>query len=807
MNTLLQDLRYGLRNLLKHPTFTAIAIVTLALGIGANTAIFTVVNAVVLRPLPYQDAERLAMLWTTKDSNVEQPFSFADYNDLKSQATTFSALGAASPLWNFTLTGDGEPEPIQGMYVSANLFEVLKVAPEKGRAFTADEDRVGGPPVVIISRALWERRFGADPNAIGKVMAVSGVSATIVGVMPARFQFLDPAAEIWVPLMQNQMASSARQVRLLSVVGRLNDGVQTSAAGADLTAIAGRLANSYPDSNKGVGVRLVPLHEQVTGKVRPALLLLFGAVGLVLLIACANIINLMLVRSAARRREIAVRAALGAGRLCLLRQLITESITLSVLGGAAGVVLGSWGVKALLALNPISVPSYNKIGIDLTVLAFTLVASVVTGIVFGLAPAWQMLRVDLNSALKEGGRGSVVETGQRRLSSLLVIAEMAMAMVLLIGAGLLLRSFARLLDVKPGFNTENVLTMQVGLPNAGYQEPQKRIAFMQQLEANLKAAPEVASVGMVTRLPLMSTLNNVTTYLAIEGRNVPVNELPEIDFRRASTGYFQTMGIPLLSGRLVTEQDVTNNTRSVLINEAMAKRFWPGEDPVGKRISTAISTGQQIPWQTIVGVVGNVRHLGLDIEPRPEIYYHTNTSAPFGPVVVIRTTSDPQRLISIARAKVRELDRNVPISNVNTMDQLVAQSVAQRRFGMFLLGTFAVLALLLAAIGIYGVMSYSVTQRTQEIGVRMALGANATDVLKMVLRNGMSLALIGVTLGLAGAFCLTRLMSRLLFAVTPTDVTTFALVSIGLLAVALAACYLPARRAMKVDPLEALRYE
>lgn len=807
MESVLKDISYGLRSLLKQPTFTAIAIVTLALGIGANTAIFTVVNAVVLRPLPYHDSERLAMLWTTKDSNVEQPFSFADYHDLKSQATTFSAVGAASPLWNFTLTGDGEPEPIQGMYVSANLFELLKVAPEKGRAFTADEDRAGGPPVVIISRALWERRLGADPNAIGKVMSVSGVSATIVGVMPARFQFLDPAAEIWAPLMQNQMASSARQVRLLSVVGRLGDGVAASAAGAELTGIAGRLASAYPDSNKGVGVRLVPLHDQVTGKVRPALLLLFGAVGLVLLIACANIVNLMLVRSAARRREIAVRAALGAGRLRLLRQLLTESITLSVLGGAAGIVLGSWGVKALLALNPISIPSYNRIGIDLTVLAFTLVASVVTGIVFGLAPAWQMLRVDLNSALKEGGRGSVVETGQRRLSSLLVIAEMAMAMVLLIGAGLLLRSFARLLDVQPGFNTENVLTMQVGLPNAAYQEPQKRIAFMQQLEANLKAAPEVSSVGLATRLPLMSTLNNVTTFLAIEGRNVPVNELPEIDFRRASTGYFQTMGIPLLSGRLVTEQDVINNTRSVLINEALAKRFWPGEDPVGKRISTAISTGQQIPWQTIVGVVGNVRHLGLDIEPRPEIYYHTNTSPPFGPVVVVRTTSDPQRLISIARAKVRELDRNVPISNVNTMEQLVAQSVAQRRFGMFLLGTFAALALLLAAIGIYGVMSYSVTQRTQEIGVRMALGANATDVLKMVLRNGMLLALIGVGLGLAGAFGLTRLMSRLLFAVTPTDVTTFALVSIGLLAVALAACYLPARRAMKVDPLEALRYE
>ena len=804
---MLKDIRYGLRSLLKQPTFTLISILTLALGIGANTAIFTVVNAVVLRPLPYHDSDRLAMLWTTKDTNVEQPFSFADYNDLKSQATSFSSLAAASPLWNFTLTGGGEPEPIQGMYVSANLFELLKVAPEKGRAFTADEDRTGGPPVAIIGHALWERRFGGDPNVIGKPLSIGGVSATVVGIMPAQFQFLDPAAELWVPLAQNQFASSARQVRLLSVVGRLNDGVQTSQASAELAGIAQRLESAYPDSNSGVSARLVPLHDQVTGKFRPALLLLFGAVGLVLLIACANIINLMLVRSAARRKEIAVRAALGAGRLRLLRQLITESVTLSLLGGAAGVLLGSWGVNALLALNPIKIPSYNRITVDLTVLGFTLVASVVTGIVFGLAPAWQSLRIDLNSALKEGGRGSIAEAGQRRLSSLLVIAEMAMAVVLLIGAGLLLRSFAHLLDVKPGFTTENLLTMQIGLPNAAYQEPQKRIAFMQQLETNLKAAPEVSSVGFVTRLPLMSALNNVTTFLAIEGRQVPIGERPEIDFRRASTGYFQAMGIPLLSGRLVTEQDVTNNTHSVLINETMAKRFWPGEDPVGKRISTAVATGQQTAWQTVVGVVGNVRHLGLDVEPRPEIYYHANSSPAFGPVVVIRTTSDPERLISIARAKVRELDRDVPISNVNTMEQLVAQSMAQRRFGMFLLGAFAMLALLLAAIGIYGVVSYSVTQRTQEIGVRMALGANAADVLKMVLRSGMSLALIGVALGIAGSFGLTRLMNRLLFEVTPTDVTTFALVSAVLIAVAFLACYLPARRAMKVDPLEALRYE
>ena len=804
---MIKDIRYGLRSLLKHPTFTAVCVLTLALGIGANTAIFTVVNAVILRPLPFQDPSRLAMIWTTKNTNQEQPLSFADYNDLKNQTKTFSAVGAASPLWSFTLTGNDEPEPLQGMYVSASLLELLRVTPARGRIFTADEDRVGGTPVAIISQGLWERRFGADQNIVGKPITVSGVNATVIGVMPSDFQFLDPAAELWLPLSQNQFASSARQVRLLSAVGRLADSTPAIAANAELITIATQWAGQYPDSNAGVGMRVVPLHDQVTSKVRPALLLLLGAVALVLLIACANIVNLMLVRSASRQKEIAVRAALGAGRRRLLRQLLTESLTLSLLGGGAGVLLGTWGVQALLALNPISIPHYNQIRVDWRVLLFTLAVSGLTGILFGLAPAWQTLSLDLHTALKEGGRTSIADVGQRRLSNLLVIAETAMAMILLIGAGLLLKSFAHLLDVKPGFITENVLTLQIGLPNAGYQEPQKRIQFMKQLEQNLAAAPEVASVGSVTRLPLLSAMNNITTFLAIEGKQMPPGQQPEIDFRRASTGYFQTMGIPLLAGRLVTEQDVTNNSGAVVINEAMAKRFWLGEDPVGKRISTATSNGQQTQWQTIVGVVGSVRHLGLDVEPRPEVYYHTSSNPPFGPVIVIRTTSDPQRLISLARAKVRELDKQVPISNVNTMDQLVAQSVAQRRFGMFLVGIFAALALVLAVVGIYGVVSYSVAQRTQEIGVRMALGASALDVLKLVLKNGMSLALIGVGVGLAGAFGVTRLMVAMLFDVKPTDVATFAIVSVGLILVALLACYVPARRAMKVDPLVALRYE
>jgi predicted permease len=807
MHTLYKDIRYGLRGLLKHPAFTLIAIVTLALGIGANTAIFSVVNAVVLRPLPYQEPDRLVALLGTKDTNQEQLASFADFNDFTSQTKTLSGLIGVSPLWNLTLTGDGEPENIQGLYASGNMFQLLGVSPAQGRAFLPEDDRANGAPVVLVSHGLWQRRFGADPSLIGKTLTINGTRTTVIGIMPRDFQFLEPNAEMWLPLQQNQLANSARNVRLLSLVGRLNAGVKLEQASAEFSTIAQRLASQYPDTNSNVGLRIVPLHEQTVGSVRPALQLLFGAVGLVLLIACANVVNLMLVRGASRRKEIAVRAALGASRMRLIRQLLTESVVLSLLGGAGGVLLATWGIRALLALNPFQLPRANRISVDGAVLVFTFAASFFTGIVFGLAPVWQALKLDLHTTLKEGGRSGGPESSQRRLSNLLVITETAMAMVLLIGAGLLIRSFIRLLDVKPGFVTENVLTMQVGLPNAGYGQPAKRIAFLQQLEANLKTLPEVTSVGFVTRLPLMSSLNNVTTFLAIEERPVPIGERPEIDFRRASTGYFQTMGIPLLSGRLVTEQDIVNNNSFVVVNDALAKKFFPGEDPVGKRISTATSSGQQTQWTTIVGVVGSVRHLGLDVEPRPEIYYHTNTSPPFGPVVVIRTTGDPLHVFPSVRQQIREIDPDLPMARVSSMAQLVEQSVAQRRFGMFLLGLFAMFAVLLAGVGIYGVMSYSVSQRTQEIGVRMALGARSTDVLQMIVCNGMTLALLGVAIGLVGAVALTRLMARLLFEVRPTDALTFALVSLGLILVALIACYVPARRATRVDPLVALRYE
>jgi putative ABC transport system permease protein len=801
----MQDLRYAVRMLFKNPGFTLIAVITLALGIGANTAIFSVVSATVLRALPYPNADRLVMVWGTnaKDGNQQQPASFGEFNDAKAQARSFDELAGASPQWNFVLMGGGEPEPVRGMWVSANLFATLGVMPARGRAFSPEEDRVGGAPVVMLSHGLWQRRYGADPDVIGKTLSLGGTACTIVGVMPAGFHFLD-AAELWVPLQQNQLAGSTRNVRLLSIVGRLKAGVSSQQANAELDQLARQWAAQYPDTNAGLGLRMVSMHRQVAGKVRFGLSLLFGVIGLVLLIACVNVANLMLARSAARRKEMAVRAALGAGRLRLVRQLLIESVALALVGGAAGVLLAVWGMDLLLKLNPVQLPQYHKIEIDLVVLVFSVLASVLTGLLSGLAPALQASKLDLHAALKEGGRGARADGGQRRLSKLLVIAEVAMALVLLVGAGLLARSFARLLEINPGFATENLLTMQLGLPNATYAQPERRIAFYQQLEARLSAMPEVASVGLVTRLPLQSALNNVTSFLSIEGRPVPPSQRPEIDFRRASTNYFQTMGIPLLTGRLVTEQDVVADTRSVMINDAMAKRFFPGENPVGKRISTSNISGEE-QWRTIAGVVGSVRHLGLEVEPRPEIYYHTNTLPPFGPVFVIRTTSDPSGLIAAVRSAVRSIERDAPISNVSTMTNLVAQSLAQRRFAMLLLGLFAGLALLLAGVGIYGVFSYSVTGRTREIGVRMALGARAGDVLTLVVGQGMATAAIGIGVGLFASAALTRLMTNWLFAVSATDPPTFALVALLLAAVALAACWIPARRATRVDPMSALR--
>jgi putative ABC transport system permease protein len=622
--------------------------------------------------------------------------------------------------------------------------------------------------------------------------------------MPAGFQFLEQV-ELWVPVARNQVASRGRSVRLLSVAGRLKPGVTIDQAGAETAMIARQLEQQYPDTNSGMGARVVPLHQQVTGNVRPALLLLSGAVGLMLLIVCVNVANLLLARSASRRKELAIRAAMGAGRARLFRQLLTESLTLSLAGGLAGLLVAIWGVDLLLAISPAQIPRYNKIGVDLTVLIFTVSVSLGAGLLFGLAPAFQTARIDLNEWLKDGARGT--SSGHRRVSNLLVVGQIAMTLVLLIGAGLLVRSFMRLLDVNPGFVAENVLTAGMMLPATKYAQPQQRAEFYSQLETRLKALPEVASVGAVTRLPLRG---NVTSFVQIEGQPVQSGHWPEIDFRRASTDYFRTMGIPLLNGRFVTEQDVTSGAGLVVINEAMARRFWPNEDPIGKRLRTGVNP-EQANWQTIVGVVGNVRHLGLDIEPRSELYFHTLTSPPFGPIVAIRTKSDPKNLITAVRSVARSIDGDVVVANINTMEKLVAESVAQRRFLTLLLGIFAAIALSLSAVGVYGVISYSVAQRVNEIGVRIALGARARDVIGMVLKEGMRLSLIGAGIGAVAAIALTRVMtgmlSSMLFSVRATDPVTFAGVVVLLGVVSLIACYIPARRAAKVDPMVALRTE
>jgi putative ABC transport system permease protein len=808
MRRLWQDLRYGARMLLKRPGFTSIAVITLALGIGANTAIFSVVNAILLRPLPFKESDRLALLWSvnSRDGNMQQPHSILDFNDLKEQSSSFSETAAASGLWLFVLSGGAEPEQIEGQYVSASLFPMLGVAPQQGRVFLPEEDQPTGEPAVIISDSLWRRYFGGDPGIVGKTLKLNGNQFNIVGVMPAGFQFLE-RVELWVPAARNMLADSARSVRWLSAVGRLKPDVTIDLAGAEMSTIAKGLEQQYPDTNSGMGARVVPLHQQVTGKVRPALLLLSGAVGLMLLIVCVNVANLLLARSASRRKELAIRAALGAGRARLIRQLMTESVTLSLAGGAAGLLVAIWGVDLLLSLSPAQIPKYNKIGVDLTVLCFTLSVALGAGLLFGLAPALQTTKINLNESLKEGARGTSLS--HRRVSNLLVVAQIAMTLVLLIGAGLLVRSFMRLLEVNPGFVTGNVLTAQVLLPSAKYAQPQQRAEFYRQFESRLKALPEVASVGAVTRLPL-GALANVTNFVQIEGQTAQPGRWPEIDFRRASDDYFRAMGIPLRAGRFVTEQDVTSGARLVAINEAMAKRFWPNEDPIGKRLRMGVNP-EQSNWQTIVGVVGNVRHMGLEIEPRPEIYLHTLTNPLFAPVVAIRAKSDPQNLIAAVRNAARSIDSDVTLANINTMEKLVSASMAQRRFAMLLLGIFAAIALAISAVGVYGVVSYSVAQRTNEIGVRMALGAGSRDVIGMILKEGMLLALIGAGIGAGAAIALTGLMSgllsSLLFSMRATDPITFAGVALLLGIVTLIACYIPARRAAKVDPMIALRCE
>jgi putative ABC transport system permease protein len=803
MNDFWQDLRYGLRMLRKNPGFTAVAVFTLALGIGANTAIFSVVHGVLLRPLGHADPDRLVMIWAndTREKSEKNFFSMPDVQEYRAQLKSFEHLAAFSPQWSFVLTA-GEPERIRGYWVSASVFPMFGIRPLLGRGFTAEEDRAGGPPVAVISYALWQRRLGGDPQIVGKPLALEGTSATIIGVLPPSFRWLD-TGDIFVPLMQNPRAAAGRQLRMMVMGGRLKPGVTIEQARAEMDAQAAGLAAQYPATNNGIGGTLLPLHEEITGKARPALLALLGAVAFILLIACVNVASLLLARAATRQREIAVRAALGAGRARLARQLMAESLLLAGAAAVAGLLLATWGMNALVNFLPADLPRREEIRVDAVVLLFTLAATLVTGVCFGLAPAWQLSKLALGESLKEGARGASQGTSAGRLRGALVAAEVAICVVVVIGTGLLVRSFIKLHAVDPGFHAESVLSFEMPVPSR-YADPVARLALYDRFYTRVEALPGVLAAGDTTRLPLAGRYGNPTSVLSIEGDAKPESELPQVDFRRAGRNYFQAMQIPLLSGRFFAATDTPATEPVAILNQVAAQRFFPGQDPVGRRVRAGSGTQ---PWLRVVGVVGSVRHDGLQAAPRPELYVAVSQNPPVNPQVVVRATGDAAALAPAIRQAVREIDPAIPLFYVETLEQVRYRSLAQPRFQVYLFGAFAGLALVLAVVGVYGVMAYSVAQRTREIGIRMALGAQRSDVLRLILRHGALLAGVGVAIGLALAFGLSRFLATLLFETSVTDPITYAAVVALLALIALAACLIPAGRASRVDPLVALRHE
>jgi putative ABC transport system permease protein len=812
MTTLLQDLRYGIRMLLRSPGFTIVAVIALTLGIGADTAIFSVVNAVLLRPLPYDESERLVFLSERSAVLEGMSIAYPNFLDWREQNNAFESIGVYRRQ-SYNLTGSSEPERLVAGQVSAELFTVLRVSAARGRVFSNDEDQPGATPVVVLSHGLWQRRLGGDPEIIGQTLTLDGRSFTVIGIMPAGFLF--PArAELWTPvgqLAKDPGWESRGNHPGLYAMARLNPGVTVEQARDDMEIVAANLEKQYPDSNTGNRAAITPALENVVRGIRTALLVLLSAVGFVLLIACANVANLLLARATNRQKEMAIRAALGASRMRIVRQLLTESMLLSFASGALGLLLAQLGVKLIIAVSPNSIPRSAEIGLDPRVLTFTIAVSVLTGVIFGLAPALQASKPDLNETLKDAGRGST--GGRRILRSGLVVAEVALTMVLLIGAGLMIRSFYRLQRVDPGFAPDNLLTFSVSLPQRKYPEGQQRINFYQQLLQNLSGVPGVQSAGMATGLPLGN--NGWQSGFWIEGRPPPPQgqePLTEVAF--ASPGYFDTMKMTLLRGRSFTEQDVQppappdpqrpafTRPTVTIIDEEFARRYWPDGDPVGQQITF---WGGKV---TVVGIVRRVKMEGLSTDSNRVQSYYPYAQNPAGSMsIVLRTASDPSSLADVARQQVLAIDPDQPIYAVQTMGQIWTDSIAPDRLYLMLLGTFAAVALVLAGVGIYGVMAYSVTQRTHEIGIRMALGARQSDVLGMVVRQGLKLTAAGLVIGLGGAWLATRAMASLLFEVSATDPLTFGVISIVLAAVALAACFVPARRATKVDPMIALRYE
>jgi putative ABC transport system permease protein len=811
MNRLWQDLRYGFRTLLRKPGFTIVAIIALALGIGANTAIFSVINSILFRPLAYHDPDRLVTInHDYPKINLKASVSAIGYTHYRDHARSFESVAALTG-GSFNLTGVGDPERLNASPVTHNFFSTLGVKAVQGRVFLPEEDQPGRNKVVVLSHDFWQRRFGGDPGLVNKNITLNDESYTVVGIMPPIFQFgreMGQVVDLWTPIAftPEQLNFNRLTFENLFVIARLKPGVTIQQAQAELDTIASNLRQQYMPgadrSNWGLTTQF--FRELVVGDIRLALWMLMGAVSLVLLIACANVANLLLARASDRQKEIAIRTALGAGRWRVVRQLLTESVLLSVSGGAIGLLLAWWGISALVKVNEVQIPRANEIGLDWLVLAFALGVSLLTGILFGLVPALQVSKTDLHETLKEGGRTGA--SGARGwIRGALVVVEMAMALMLLIGAGLLIRSFWHLQKVNPGFAPHNVLTMSLALPQTKYREPVQRTNFYKEALQRIRSLPGVQSAGATSILPMSG--NNSSGSFRIEGREVPQGQsLPHGDRWAATTDYFSTMKIPIIRGRYFDDRDTMDSQPVAIIDETMARKYWPNEDPLGKRIS--FQGGQNNPiWREIVGLVGHVKHKGLEGESRVQYYIpHTQMQNP-NMFLVVRTNGDPSSLTGAVRSAIRGFDKDLPVYRVKTMEQFVADSMAQRRFAMTLLGIFAAVAMVLAAVGLYGVMSYSITQRSHEIGIRMALGARAADVLRLVIGQGMLLAVIGVAIGIAGAFALTRLMANLLFGVKASDPMTFAAIAAVLTLVALLACFVPARRATKVDPMVALRYE
>ena len=808
MHNLLNDLRHGVRLLARAPGFTVIAVAALAIGIGANTAIFSVVNTLLIQPPPYESPDRLAVIWEhnlprDRKNNVISPGNFIHWREMQQSFVDIAAVGGRpdNPL-KVTLTGNGDPEEIRMQSVSASFFPLLGVNAAQGRVFSAEEDRPQSR-VVVMSHRLWTRRYGGDPNILQKSITLQGIPFTVVGIMPPGFSYMDKTVEIWLPIGFSAESRTPRG-RWLTSLGRLKPGVTFEQAQTDMARVHEELTRLFPQFNTGWTARVVPLTDELTGGIKPALLVLLGAVGFVLLIACANVANLLLARATSRQRELAVRAALGAARGRIARQLIAEGLVLAVAGGVAGLLLAWWAIHLarVAVAERLPIQRLDAVQLDGWVLLFTLVASLVSGVLFGIVPALSASGAALTDALKEGGRTGSGRRG-KHTRNVLAVVEIALALVLLVGAGLLVRSFIRLLNVDPGFNSERVVTMNISLPRSRYPEPAQLIQFYQRLLDRADALPGVEASSANSFLPLTG-LGAATGFEVVGWPKPEPGAGPVCDVRVIANDYFKVMGIPLIKGRLFEQDEALDSKDKVIVNATLAAKYWPNEDPIGKRIKISWNDDRE---DEIIGVVGDVRHLALETEPRPMTYWPYPRFPYNGMALAIRTKNDP---LSIARSVVsivREQDPNLAVAGIKTLEELVDDSVAQRKLTMILLGVFAGAAMLLAGVGIYGLIGYTVSQRTQEIGIRMALGAKAGDVLRMVLRQAAMLAGAGIVLGAVGAALLTRFMAGMLYQVEPLDVTTFAAVAAVLAAVALLAAFVPGRRAARVDPVIALRAE